>query len=44
MGSVCAGLHWAPKQFWDATLHEIVSIIEIQEELYADAGRTAGKN
>jgi len=37
MGAVCAVLHWTPAEFWDATPHEVVSIIEAQEELYADS-------
>lgn len=25
-------LHWTPPDFWDATPHEVISIIEAQEE------------
>lgn len=36
MGSVCNALHWLPADFWNATPHEIMAIIEAQEE-HADA-------
>jgi hypothetical protein len=32
MGSTCLALHWTPSQFWDATPHEVMSIVEAQEE------------
>lgn len=38
MGALCAFLHWAPDAFWAATPHEVMAIIEVQEEAHADAG------
>ena len=32
MGTVCMVLHWTPQEFWDSTPHEVMSIIEVQEE------------
>jgi hypothetical protein len=32
MGTVCLTLHWTPEQFWNATMHEIVAIVEAREQ------------
>lgn len=31
MGAVCAYFHWQPAQFWSATPHEIVAMLEAAE-------------
>jgi len=36
MGLMGAAFNWQPDQFWRATPHEVVSIIEAYEEIHGD--------
>lgn len=31
MGSVCAGIGWTARQFWQSTPHEVCAIMEAKE-------------